>query len=144
MAGDDDHAGLAPGLALEQRSTPAAATISFSGARPITKALPSGPGGLAGEAGGDHAGGDDLLLVDLDAQLPQPLRVGGRELGRVVGDEDDPLARREQRGERLRRTRNRLAADPDDPVEVDQKSVEVVRQCHGPQAIGSISIRCRP
>ena len=28
-----------------------------------------------------------------------------------------------------------VATDPDDPVEVDQKSIEVVRQGHGPQVI---------
>ena len=48
----------------------------------------------------------------------------------IVGDEDDPLARLEQRPQRLRRPRHRLAADPDDPVEVDQESVEAVGQGH--------------
>ena len=44
------------------RSTPAAATISFSVARADHEGAAARPGGLAGEAGGDHAGGDDPAL----------------------------------------------------------------------------------
>jgi putative ABC transport system ATP-binding protein len=51
-------------------------------------------------------------------------------LPRVVGDEDEPLAGRLQRLQRFRRPRNRLAADPDDPIEVDQKSIEAVGKRH--------------
>ena len=80
---------------------------------------------------------------DLDPQPAQPLRVGGGRLARVVGDEDDPLAAVEQRRQRLRRARHRLAADPDDPVEVDQKSVESSARASGRRLLRSISIRCR-
>ena len=53
------------------------------------------------------------------------------------------LPGREQRRQRLGRAGDRLAADPDDPVEVDQKSVELVRQGHRPAGYSLISIRCR-
>ena len=61
---------------------------------------------------------------------------GGGGLAGVVGDEDQLLAGGEQLTQRLGRARDRLAADPDDPVEVDQKSIEVVRQRHAGQASG--------
>ena len=73
VAGDDDDAGAAPGLALEhgraglgdhllQRRRP-----DHEGAAAVRR--------LAGEPRDDHPGGDDPLRPDLDPEAAQPLRV---------------------------------------------------------------------
>jgi putative ABC transport system ATP-binding protein len=100
---------------------------------------------LARQPRRDHSGGDHPGLLDLDPQLAQSLRVGGRRFPRVVGDEDDPFVTLEQRPQRLGRARDGLAADPDDPVVVNQKSVEAVGEGHGRTLVAQLihdSIAC--
>ena len=73
-------------------------------------------------------GGDHLAGFGRDRQRAQVIRDRGRRPGGVVGDERKShpgLARLRQR---LRCTRNRVAADVDDPVEVEQRHVVARRE----------------
>jgi hypothetical protein len=94
VAGDDDHVRLPGRFALEQgRPRRRHHLLQRRGADHEGGAAARR---LAGQSRRHHPGGDDLLLADLDPQVPQSLRVGGRGPARVVGDEDDPLAVRQQ------------------------------------------------
>ncbi|HSR93346.1 MAG TPA: hypothetical protein VLK56_00635 [Solirubrobacterales bacterium] len=97
----------------------------------------AGSGTFRRELGGRFAGGDDAIVGHGNSSCPQPARVIDRRLAGVVGHEDDLLAGFEQRPQRIDRSRHHLPPDPDDPVQVDQQSVEFVRQRHlDAQAIG--------
>ena len=144
VAGDDDHA--------RPRAPP----------RPRARVTPVGGDHLLQRRAADHEGAaararrpraarraatmPAVTICSSPTSTPssaQPLRVGGRELGRVVGDEDDPLARLEQR----------RAASPPTPAPARGRSrrprrgrSEVRRsRPPGPRAAGycPISIRCR-
>ena len=68
-------------------------------------------------------GGDDLGERGLEAEPPQLAHeLLGRVVG-VVGQEDDPLVRLAQGGQRRRRAVRGLVADPQTPVEIDQEMV---------------------
>ena len=124
-----------PAAALRPRPARAAAR-SRAPAPP-----PPGPAASAASRAGDDPGGDDPLRPDLDPHPAQPLGVLRGPFARVVGDEDDLLARREHRRQRLRRARHRLAPEPDDPVEVDQETVVVIASSARPPSVLSAAMR---
>ena len=131
VAGDDHRVGFAPGLALQQLE-------AGRGDELLEPRRPDHEGGrrpdpLGRQLGGRRPGGHDPAVRRGDPDLAQPLGVGVGRPHRVVGDEDDLLAGVEQRAQRLDGPRQ-SSRPPDDPVEVDQKSVEAVGQRHAAQA----------
>ena len=130
------------GLA-DQQLAPAAATISFSGSAPITKAPPPFAASPASRAVTMPA----VTIrsgADLDPHLAQPLRVGLGRLAGVVGDEDaaprrppaappaPPPSRAPARGRSRRPRRDRPEVHRIRP-----------RAARAARLLRSISIRCR-
>ena len=89
----------------------------------MTNAAPPSCRRPASENWSGGAGGDDLLERGLEAQPPQLAHELLGRVARVVGEEDDPLARLAQGGERLRGALGGLLADPQAAVEVEQEVV---------------------
>ena len=100
------------------------------------------PGRLGGQPRRDHPGGDDPLGPTSTPSPAQPLGVGsGRCAGLLVTKTISLPASSSAAAPRA--SPGPARGRPDDPVEVDQKSVESVRQRHRPQAIDSSRDRYR-
>ena len=133
MAGDDDNCRFAAGLAFEQLQ-PRRAQGLLEGRCADRKRAPIRPGVRGGEARGRFPGGYNSVLGHRDPGPPQPLRIRRCEPARVVGDEGDLPAACQQLPQRLGCPRHHFPPNPDHTVEVDQETVEFVRQCHPAQA----------
>ena len=122
-------------------SRPAAETASVSASAPITKAPRSCARDIRRQARGRFAGGDDPLRPDIDPGLAQPRRVDiGRPAG-VVGDEDEVTTSLRERLEGAGGAWDQVPPDPDDAVEIDQKSVVIVGRRHAAEG-SRISVAC--
>ncbi len=127
VPGDDDDAAPRAPPRPPAPSAPASATISCSVGAPITKAPPPAAASPARRATTMPA----VTIRSGPTSTPSPRSRSAYSAGRRVGllvTKHDLLAGRQQRRQRLGRAGDRLAADPDDAVEVDQEVRRIGRR----------------
>ena len=80
---------------------------------------------IRGRSSSGEGAAENLLRLNVQAEARELLQVPRSALRRVVGDEEEPLTRVTQHGERFRHAVDERVSPPDDSVAVEDEHVDV-------------------